>query len=170
MLDEDVLRNYRPDQVELVLGVGAVAPCDDFSPRFRAVRKFLGCGFHFSGFIHPAAWVASEAKLEPTVQAHAGAMVQPGAVVGAHTILNTGCTVDHDCQIGEFCHVSPGAILSGEVKVGRGSHLGSGCVVIQSIEIGQQCLIAAGATVVKSVESGQNVRGTPAKPFALRHR
>jgi hypothetical protein len=37
----------------------------------------------------------------------------PGAAIGRHAVLNTNCSVDHDCQIGDFASVSPGAALAG---------------------------------------------------------
>ena len=168
LTDDIVIKRYRPENVELALGVGSLMPCDRRTPRVKAVEKFLGHGFQFCGFRHPTAWVDPDVRVDHSVQVHAGVIVQPGTVIGAHTILNTGCSVDHDCQIGEFCHVAPGAILSGEVKLGSGSHLGTGCVVIQSIEIGPRCLVAAGATVVRSIKEGLCVRGTPARPFFVR--
>lgn len=168
LTDSMVLKKYRPDCVELALGIGSTQPCGEDSVRIKAVARFLEYGFRFCGFRHPTSWVDQTVRIDQGVQIHAGVIVQAGSVIGAHTILNTRCSVDHDCQIGEFCHIAPGAILSGEVKVGSGSHLGTGCVVIQSIEIGPRCLVAAGATVVRSIDAGNCVRGTPATPFTAR--
>ena len=33
----------------------------------------------------------------------AGAIIQPGATIGKHTIINSGAIIEHDCQIGDFC-------------------------------------------------------------------
>ncbi|NLB74776.1 MAG: acetyltransferase, partial [Firmicutes bacterium] len=49
-----------------------------------------------------------------------GAIVNAGTVVGQHAILNTGCTIDHDCKIGSYAHISPGVNLAGGVTVGEG--------------------------------------------------
>ncbi|MFN9911407.1 MAG: hypothetical protein ACK53L_02415, partial [Pirellulaceae bacterium] len=58
-------------------------------------------------------------------------MIQPGAQIGPHSIINTAASVDHDGDIGCFCHIGPGATLSGNVRLGDGSHLGTGCALIQ---------------------------------------
>lgn len=167
MTDDALVSEYRPHEVELVLGIGSVGCCDESTRRVRAVTRLSSFGYKYVGFTHPSAWVDASAELDDTVQVHAGVVVQPGCRIGAHTILNTRSSVDHDCEIGDFCHIAPGAILSGEVKVGSGSHLGVGCTVIQSVKIGKRCFVAAGATVVCSTPDDSAVRGTPAKPFEL---
>ncbi|MFK7734973.1 MAG: acetyltransferase [Pirellulaceae bacterium] len=163
--DEDFLRKYRPQDVQLVLGVGSVLPHETDSPSFRIVQKFHELGFEFVGLCHPAAWVAPDADIASTAQIHAGAVVQPGAQIGEFTVVNTSASVDHDCVVGDFCHLAPGSTLSGEVSLGERSHIGTGACIIQGTRIGEQCLVAAGATVVQDIPSGIWVKGTPAKPY-----
>lgn len=165
--DEELLGRYKPDDIELVLGIGWTSPNN---PRFwvqRIVHRFQDKGFQFAGFQHPFAWVAPEAVVDPTAQIHAGAVIQPRANIGRFAIVNTKASVDHDCNIGDFCHLAPGVTLSGSVRVGDGCHLGTGASVIDQIEIGTECLIAAGSVVVSSVPPNSRVRGVPAKPFPV---
>ena len=51
----------------------------------------------------------------------AGVIIQPGVRIGKHVILNTGCTIDHDCVIEDYAHIAPGAHLCGNVRVGEGA-------------------------------------------------
>ncbi|QDV26142.1 NeuD/PglB/VioB family sugar acetyltransferase [Aureliella helgolandensis] len=168
LTDAELIERYAPDQIELILGIGGITPTCSESSKWKIVQDFQQRGFRFTGFRHPAAWVAPSAIVSPTAQIHAGAIVQPGAVVRNFAIVNTLVGVDHDCVIGEHCHLGPGTSLSGDVRVGDGSHLGTGCNVIQGIELGVGCFVAAGATVVRDVAAGEYVRGVPAKTFVPR--
>jgi acetyltransferase EpsM len=50
-------------------------------------------------------------------------------------ILNTNCSIDHDCEIGDFAHLAPNIALAGDVKAGEGTQVGIGACVIQGIKI-----------------------------------
>src|SRR5262245_10113907 len=49
--------------------------------------------------IHPTAHVHPSVTLGPGTVVFAGAIVQPDARLGAHVIVNTAATVDHDCVL-----------------------------------------------------------------------
>lgn len=163
--DSALLERFPPEAVRLVSGIGSIWPTDASSPKVRSIEKFTVLGYRFTGLRHPFTWIATAAVLAESCQIHAGAIVQPGAMVGDFSIINTRASIDHDCCIEELCHIGPGVTLSGNVKVGSGSHLGTGCTVVQGVTLGKQCFVAAGATVVRDVAPGQFVRGTPAVPF-----
>jgi len=93
----------------------------------------------------------------------AGGVVQVDAHVGAHCIVNTGATVDHECRIGNFVHICPGVHLGGNVVVGDGSWIGIGSQVIQGITIGRNVMVGAGSTVIRNIPDHAVVMGTPAR-------
>lgn len=163
--DDEVLRRFTPDSIELALGLGSIWPVDACSIRRRVVDAFLALGYRFTGCRHPTAWISPFATVAPTAQIHAGAIVQTGAMIGEHCIINTRASIDHDGIIGPFCHIGPGVTLSGNVLIGEGSHVGTGASVIQGMTLGKECFVAAGATVAKNVDGGAFVRGTPARFF-----
>ena len=167
--DEAFLERFRPNEIELVLGIGSIKPSNESDLTRQVVKSFQNLGYRVVGLRHPTAWVAEDAIVSPTAQIHAGVIVQPGANVGDFSILNTKSSIDHDCQIESFCHIGPGSTLSGNVFVGTGSHLGTGCNVIQGIRIGESCFVAAGATVVRNVLNHESVKGVPAKSFRPNH-
>lgn len=113
--------------------------------------------------VHPLAFVSSMASIGIGSVVFAQAAINIHAHVGLSCIINTGSTVDHDCQLSNYVHISPGAHLSGNVRVGTRSWIGTGSAVRQGIIIGSDCLVGAGSTVVKSVPVRQTVVGTPAK-------
>ncbi|MCA0201067.1 MAG: acetyltransferase [Proteobacteria bacterium] len=121
--------------------------------------RFKEKGFRFETVISPDASVSARALLNEGVQVVTGAIVHPGCLIGANTIINTGAQIDHDCRIGDHCHIAPAAILCGEVTVGEECHVGAGAVVVPGVTIGAGAVIGAGATVVTDIPPGATVLG-----------
>jgi sugar O-acyltransferase (sialic acid O-acetyltransferase NeuD family) len=116
---------------------------------------------------HPQSYVHSSVKLGEGSVVFAGAIIQPDTVVGAHAIINTAATIDHDCALGDFVHLAPGVRLAGGVQVARGAFLGAGTVVIPSRRIGEWAVVGAGGVVVKDILDGVTAVGIPARPLTL---
>ena len=114
---------------------------------------------------HPAAAVARDVKIGPGVMICAGVVVNTSSVIGADSILNTGCTVDHHNRIGAHVHVAPGAHLGGEVTVDEGALVGIGATVMPRCAVVAWSIVGAGACVTRSVLPGSVVIGVPARPL-----
>lgn len=158
--DDKLVLTHAPDSVRLVNGLGSA---QSLKPRHALFEKFHAAGYRFASVIHPAATLAREVTLGEGVQLMAGVTLQPGASIGADTIINTAATVDHDCHIGAHTHVAPGVVLCGGVHLGNEVHLGSGSTIIQNIRIGNGALVAAGSVVTCDLPDGSRVAGIPAK-------
>lgn len=163
--DEDVWSKFSPQDIDVAVGIASIWPVDGQSARVKAVKSYESRGYEIVGFVHPAAHVAKSASISPQAQIHAGAIIQSNATVGAHTIINTLASVDHDCEIGDFCHVCPGSTLSGGVHISERTHVGPKACIIQGRSLGPASFVAAGATVVADVDANSYVRGIPARPF-----
>lgn len=157
---DEVINNYPPSEVELVLGLGMIKPTQ---LRERIFKNFLDANFHFKSIIHPSAIIAPSVKLGRGVQIMAGVVIQTNTIVADNSIINTGTVIDHDCRIESHVHIAPGAKISGNVHIQQGTHIGTGATVIQGIEIGAKCLIGAGAVVVKNIANCMKAVGVPAK-------
>jgi sugar O-acyltransferase (sialic acid O-acetyltransferase NeuD family) len=157
--DEEIL-NYNPNSIELVNGLGSIG---DNRLRKALFSKFKEYGYVFRSVIHPAAIVASDVQLSEGVQIMAGAVVQPGCVIGHNTIINTRASIDHDCNIGNHVHIAPGATLCGHVIVEDDVHIGTGANVIQGIKIGNNSLIRAGSLVIHHIQPNKKVIGVLGK-------
>lgn len=157
---DELINAFDPDTVELINGVGSVN-----RPRARkeVFNRYKYRGYRFATVIHPAAVVAASAEIAQGAQIMSGAVVQSSALIGANTILNTRCSVDHDCVIGAHTHLAPGVTLSGTVSVGQMCHIGTAATVIQGINVSHEAMIAAGAVVIRDVHSGASVCGVPAR-------
>jgi sugar O-acyltransferase (sialic acid O-acetyltransferase NeuD family) len=151
---DDAIDQYRPDQIELVNGVGGIGSTER---RHDVYRRFSARGFRFADVVHRSAVVSEFSELGEGVHVMAGCVIQCGTAIGANTIVNTRASVDHDCKIGQSVHIAPGATLSGAVTVGDGTHIGTGACVIQGISIGRDCLVAAGAVVYRDLADGKRL-------------
>ncbi|MGE0772972.1 MAG: acetyltransferase [Cyclobacteriaceae bacterium] len=122
-----------------------------------------GTSHGFAKCIHRSAVVSPFASVDAGIMILHGAVIQAGAKLGRHAIINTRASVDHDCVIGDFVHIAPGATLCGTVQVGEGTLIGAGATVLPGIQIGKWCTIGAGAVVTRNVEDDATVMGNPAK-------
>ncbi len=114
---------------------------------------------------HPAALIG------PRVILGEGALVQAGCIltcdvqVGAFAVLNVGVSLSHDAVVGDFATLAPGSRLAGGATVGRGAEIGMGTHVIQLRHIGEQAQTGALAAVVRDLPSGVTAVGVPARPL-----
>lgn len=135
----------------------------DNRARRNAAQSVLALGFTLINA------VSRRAIVSPRVTFATGIAIMPGAVINACSrlgdgcIVNTGATIDHDCEIGNWAHVAPGTNLAGCVTVGDGAFLGVGCRVIPGIKIGDWSTIGAGATVISDVPARVTAVGVPAR-------
>ncbi len=160
---DDILSKHHPCDVDLVMGIG-IMPGKDI--RSKLIRKLQGQGYVFPNFIHPTAIIGNDVNLFPGVQVMAGAIVQIGASIGAHTIVNTGAIIEHHCEIQGHTHIATGARLCGNVTVGAHNFIGAGSTLIQDISTGDHSLVGAGSVVLNNLPAGSAVGGVPAKSIA----
>jgi acetyltransferase EpsM len=135
------------------LGVIGFAALETRSMREEAVRRLSPLLGGWATVVHSSAWVS------PT----AGAMVQTGARIGAHCVINTGAIVEHDAVLGEHAQLAPGATLGGAVRIGALAYIGLGAVVRDHTSIGAGATVGMGAVVVREVAAGARVMGVPAR-------
>lgn len=123
----------------------------------KILKTEYGLAIHRSAIISPSASIG-----EGSVVLH-GAIVQAGTRIGAHVLVNTAASIDHDNVIEDYAHISPHATLCGHVHVGEGTHIGAGASVIPCVRIGKWCKIGAGAVVIRDVPDFSTAVGNPAR-------
>lgn len=133
------------------------------STRASLFRKM--CDLHGTpiNVIHPKAVLTERCQLSFGIIAMAGVVVNPGARIGHNVVLNTSCSVDHDCIIADHAHLCPGVHLGGNVEVGELTMVGTGASVIPGVRIGRACEIGAGAVVTCDIPDNSLAIGVPAK-------
>lgn len=156
---ESVSAAERP-QAFIGIGNGAL--------RRRVAGRLAAMGVTSPSLVHPRATVTRHARLEPGVLIAAGAVLTSSITVGAHSHVNVGASVSHDCSIGQFCIVQMGARLSGTVTLGDGVEIGVGAVVNQNLSIGEWSTIGSGAAVVEDLPANVTAVGVPARVIRTR--
>jgi UDP-perosamine 4-acetyltransferase len=156
---DDVLGGFDSSTVMLVNGVGANPSVAARRDVFESLRRR---GFVFHPLRHPAAVVGRQCVLEAGAQVHAGAVLQPGVVVGENAVVNTSASIDHDTVIGRHAFVAPGVVLCGGVTVDDAAFVGAGAVVLPGVHIGKGAIVGAGALVRRPVAAGTTLAGDPA--------
>lgn len=124
--------------------------------------------FTFVSVIHPSASLGNRAVIGTGTVILSGANIGPSCSVGAHCIINTLASLDHDSVMEDYSSLAPGSITGGNVTVGSFSAICLGAKIIHKISIGEQTIIGAGATVVKDIPSNCVAYGTPAKVIRKR--
>jgi len=150
-----------------------VTAVGDPTLRRRAVNALAARDLSPISLVHPRAIVAPGAIVGEGAVVAAGSVLSDHVRVGAHAIVNIGCTVSHDVDLGPFSTLSPGVHIAGHVTVGDGAVLGVGANVINGttehpLVIGAASTVGAGAVVIGDVEPGATVVGVPARPTRTR--
>ncbi len=122
-------------------------------------------GVKYYTAIHPRAYLGRNVIIGEGTCIMANAVVNSGATVGKHCILNTMSVTEHDNLIGNFVHVSPGAVLCGTVTVGDLTHIGANSVVKNNISICENVIVGCGACVVKNINRPGKYIGVPVTEY-----
>lgn len=146
-----------------VAGKDFLVSIGDDHIRARLFADLVAAGGRPVNVLHPRACVSPRASFGRGVFVAALAVVNPGAAIGDDCILNTSCSVDHDCVLGPHVHVCPGARLAGQVSIGALTMVGTGASILPGVRVGEDCRIGAGAVVTRDVPDHSVVAGVPAR-------
>jgi acetyltransferase EpsM len=86
-------------------------------------------------FIDNTAFITQHVRIGEGTVVMPGAIVQAGADIGRHVILNIGCAVDHEVSIGDFAHIGPKCYIGGGAIIGEGATIGAGSVIMRNAKI-----------------------------------
>jgi len=142
--DQD-LPSLRQQCTHALLAVGQIGLPSD---RQRLALELERLEFALPAVISGSAHVSRHAKLGSGTSVGHGVIVNAGACVGDHCILNSNALIEHDAVIGDYCHISTGALVNGGTKIGTGSFIGSGAVLREGLRLPAQTIISAGKRVM----------------------
>jgi sugar O-acyltransferase (sialic acid O-acetyltransferase NeuD family) len=151
----DQLAVYPDDDIIVAVGENSI--------RKKIVERVKQQGGNFFTAVHPKAIVSDSSEISEGCMVCAGVVVNPEARIGKHVILNTGSSVDHHNNIGNFVHLAPGVHLGGNVTINEGTMVGIGSSIIPSIKIGKWAMIGAGSVVTRDVDEKMVACGNPAR-------
>ena len=151
--------NYKGWNISLkyILGIG------DNNLREKVAQLVLSKSNILENVIDPHAVISKSANIGVGVFASKGVLVNAFSQIGDFTILNTGCIIEHECEISTAVHIAPGAVLAGNVKIGKRSFIGANSVIKQGVEIGEDVIIGAGSVIINNVSSNTKIVGNPGR-------
>lgn len=135
----------------------------DNRARAKVVEKLSGQGRLFLTLVHPWSALSPHAQIGQGTISIAGVVVNAEAAVGTHVILNTHCSVGHDCRVEDFAQIAPGVNLGGGSIVEEGAFLGIGAKVAPGVRVGAWSVVGAGSVVLRNVPPHSFAYGTPAR-------
>lgn len=142
-----------------VIGIGQNAA------RRRLYGQIEAAGAKFATIIHPRAVIGRGATIGAGSVVFANVVINADTRIGQNCILNTACSVDHDCSVGAHSHVAPGVVVAGDVRIGEECFIGAGAKIIPQIRVGDLAVIGAGAVIIRDVAAATKVVGVPARPI-----
>ena len=151
------------DQMGFILGIG------DNLRRVETAGRVLAKGGLIHNVVHPHSSVSTYFQLGTGNFISRNVSINAFTKIGDFCILNTGCILEHECELGNGVHLAPGAVLAGNVKIGDLSFIGAGSVLKQGIHIGSNVIIGAGAVVIRDVPDNAIVAGNPGKPLSKKN-
>ena len=149
---------------ELNAGGGIIAIGDNWvRNKVQEKIKEINPLFKFIKAVHPSTNLGKNTIIGDGTVVMANVNINPNTKIGAHCILNTCSSIDHDSIMEDYSSLAPGAVTGGEVKIGRYSAISIGATLKHQITIGEHSIIGAGAIVLKDVPKNTVVYGVPAK-------
>jgi sugar O-acyltransferase (sialic acid O-acetyltransferase NeuD family) len=131
--------------------------------RRRLTKHAESLGLSFANAISPLSHISSSARLGEGVTVFPYGVINAGAVVESHSILNVAATLSHDTKICRYTTINPGAHIGGNVRIGEGCYIGIGSNVIHGQSIGEWSVVGAGAVVTTDLPANVTAVGVPAK-------
>jgi UDP-perosamine 4-acetyltransferase len=154
------------DTLPALAGETFLVAVGDNQRRHSLYEKARAAGLEPISVIHPTAIISPTARIGKGVVIMARVVVQAGAEIKDNVILNTACTVDHDCVIEQSAHIGPGVNISGSVKVGEGAFIGAGSAVRDGVNVGEWATIGVGTPVYHDINHHSVVFGAPLRTSA----
>jgi sugar O-acyltransferase (sialic acid O-acetyltransferase NeuD family) len=150
--------------LKVAMGLGAS------QVRFTAVQRIKGLGaeVEFPVVMHPAVHVGPRVILGEGVLIQAGCILTCDVEVGSFAVLNVGVSLSHDSKVGPFTTLAPGSRLAGGAMVGFCAEVGMGTHVIQNRQIGDRTQTGALAAVVRDLPHDVTAVGVPARSLPNR--
>jgi sugar O-acyltransferase (sialic acid O-acetyltransferase NeuD family) len=135
----------------------------DNTIRERLVNFFKKNNLNQFTIIDPTANISKWATVGLSTYIGKSVQVNVQSIIGDGVILNTGCIIEHECEIKNGVHVAPGCVLCGNIIAYENVFVGARTVIIPNKVIHKEISIGAGSVVVNDLLEAGVYIGSPAK-------
>ena len=153
--DQDVLVKLRDSKAYLGIGDNYIRE----KVFFKLIKNNIPLPFvkHHSSIVSLTARIMDGAVIMP------GAVINSMSVIGKAVICNTSCIIEHESNIGDFCHIAPGAVIAGNVTIGKNTFIGANSVIKEGVIIGNNVIVGAGSVIIKDIPDNTKNVGNPSR-------
>lgn len=156
---EDVKRVYYSD-LEIAMGIG------EPSTRAKLFEKIRIDGIPLTTLVHPDVHLPKSTSIGSGTVIQYGCFVSCNVQIGECAYIQPHCNVGHDDVLEEGCVLSGFSNLAGGVRIGRYAYIGMSSAIKECVIIGKDCIIGMGSVVHKDVPAGMIAMGNPARVIA----
>lgn len=132
------------------------------------LRRTLALAYENKGF-QPVALIHPSVLPHASVRIGAGTLIAKGVIltvdikIGAHCLLDIGCSVSHDSCLSDFVTLHPRVTVTGNVFLGERVEVGTGATFRNQIRVEAGILIVAGAVVACDLLEKGTYAGVPTR-------
>lgn len=131
--------------------------------RERLTKSLKERGAVWAQFIHPKAFVASNAKIGAGAVIYPFAVVSNAANIGEQCHMNYYASVGHDAKVGRYCLLAPYATMNGFSGIEDAVYLSTHCTIVVAKHVGANTKVSANSTVQQDVPADSFVFGVPGR-------
>jgi sugar O-acyltransferase (sialic acid O-acetyltransferase NeuD family) len=154
---DEVEKQFGTAQAKFVIGVG------EPSARQLLYQRVTERGFSLETLIHPTAHIGEGSVLEPGTIVNYGCFVSCQVEIGQNVLLQPLACVGHGTQVGAHSVLSTYSSLAGSCRIGERVFIGMNTPVREEITIGADTIISMGAVVMNDIPEGVVAMGNPAR-------
>lgn len=145
--------NYRDSFTDAYIAIG------DNKKRENAYLYLKQKEIALPPLIHPSVVAEKDASIDEASIVCLGSILGTETKIGRCTIVNTGCSVDHESIIGDYSHLAPGTIVAGRTRIGNNTFIGMNSTIADQINVGDHVTVGAGSIILCDVPDGQRING-----------
>lgn len=157
-----VAEKFAPGETRVLMAMGY----DQVNAvRQNMFERLKALGYVMETYIHPKANVFTKNPLGEGSLIMPGALIEPGAVVGANCLIWGNVVVAHDAVVEDHCWLAAGAVVSGMAKVGRASFVGVNATIANKVEVGERNIVGGAAFISKCTKANAVYLARSGEPF-----
>ena len=113
--------------------------------------------------IHKTSYISRSAILANGIIVAPNCVIAPFANIKENVLINSGAVVGHHSLLNLHTVMSPNSFIAGHSKVGRGCLLGPNSSILQNVHLGDYSRLSASSVLYKNTSKYSLSHGNPAK-------